>query len=128
MCSCEIERPLKTAGPPSWDLVRVLEHLRGPVYKPLASKPLKVVTMKTLFLLSLAMAKRVGELQARSCRVAFKGPDLSLYFLSLLLRPSWRGILFHVHSWLSPCRNLWEILPLHHLFLISASQISLCFA
>ena len=35
-----------------------------------------ILTMKTLFLLSLSTAKRVGELKALSYRVAFKGPDL----------------------------------------------------
>ena len=37
--------------------------------------------MKVLFLLSLATAKRVGELQAVSFRVAFQGDDLSLSYL-----------------------------------------------
>ena len=110
ICSFEIERPLKTIRPPSWVLVKVLEHFWGPVFKPLASKPLKIVTIKTLFLLSLATAKRVRELQALSCRVAFRSPDVSLsYLLSLWLRPSRRGILFHAPSWLSPCWNLWGI-------------------
>ena len=37
--------------------------------------------MKVLFLLLLAMAKRVGELLAFSCYVAFQGPDISLSYL-----------------------------------------------
>ena len=37
--------------------------------------------MKVSFLLALATAKRVGELQALSCRVAYHGPDLSLAYL-----------------------------------------------
>ena len=60
----EIERPLKPVGPPSCDLVKMLAHLRGPCYEPLASKPLKPLTMKILFLLSLAPIKQVGYLQA----------------------------------------------------------------
>ena len=32
-------------------------------------------------LLTLAMAKRVGELQALFCRIAYRGPDLSLAYL-----------------------------------------------
>ena len=79
--SFKIERPIKTIGPPSWDLIKVLEHLRGPVYEPLTSKPFKIVTIKTLFLLSLATAKGVGELQALSCRVAFSSSDISLSYL-----------------------------------------------
>ena len=45
---------------------------------PLASKPLKTLTIKTLFLLFLATAKRVGNFQAFSFCVAFKGSDISL--------------------------------------------------
>ena len=37
--------------------------------------------MKVLFLLSLAMAERVGEFQALSRCVAFRGPNLSLSYL-----------------------------------------------
>ena len=37
--------------------------------------------MKVAFLLTLATAKRVGELQALSCRVASRGPDMSLSYL-----------------------------------------------
>ena len=71
----ELERP---PGPPAWDLVKVLEFLRGPTFEPLHSCPIRVVTMKVLFLLSLTTAKRVGELQAIPCRVAFQGHNLSL--------------------------------------------------
>ena len=52
--SFETERSLRPVGPPSWDLVKVLDHFRCPFYEPLASKLLKVSTMKTLILLSLA--------------------------------------------------------------------------
>ena len=78
--SFEIERPIKSVGPPACNLYKVLEHLRGPVYEALVSKPLKILTIKTLFLLYLATAKMVGEIQALSCRVAFKGPDFSLSY------------------------------------------------
>ena len=81
ICSFELERPLQPVGLPTWDLVKVLEYLRGPVFQPLPSKPLCVVTMKALLLLSLATAKRVGVLHALSFRVAFQGPDLSLLYL-----------------------------------------------
>ena len=37
--------------------------------------------MKVAFLLALATAKRVGELQTLSCRVASRGPDISLAYL-----------------------------------------------
>ena len=79
--SCELERPLQPIGPPSWDLIKVLEYLLGPVFEPLPSKPLHIVTIKGLFLLSLATAKRVGELQALYFQVAFNGPDLKVYLV-----------------------------------------------
>ena len=44
-----IERPLRPVGPLSWDLVRVLDCLRGSSSVPLHSKPPWVVTMKSLF-------------------------------------------------------------------------------
>ena len=40
-----------------------------------------MVTMKVLFLLSLATAKHVSELQALSRLVAFQGSDISLSYL-----------------------------------------------
>ena len=80
--SFEIDRPRRPVGPPSWDLVKVLNYLRGSTFEPLSAKPLHLVTIKVAFLLALAMAKRVGELQALSCRVASHGPDLSLSYLT----------------------------------------------
>ena len=44
---------------------------------PLPSRDLCVVTMKGLFLLSLATAKHVSGLQALSRKVAFRGNDIS---------------------------------------------------
>ena len=49
----------------------MLSFLRGPTFEPLSSRPHWVVMMEVLFLLSLATAKRVAELQAVSFRVAF---------------------------------------------------------
>ena len=51
------------------------------MFEPLALKDLRTVTCKVLFLLSLATAKRVSELQALSCSVAFSGKDLLLSYL-----------------------------------------------
>ena len=76
--SFELERPRCPPGPPALDLVKVLEFLHGPTFEPLHSSLLPVVTMKVLFLLSLATVKRVGELQAISRRVAFRGHNLSI--------------------------------------------------
>ena len=79
ICSFELDRPLQPVWPPAWDLVKGLDYLHGPVFEPLPSKPRRVVTMKFLFLLSLATAKRVGELQDLLFRVAFQSPDLSFF-------------------------------------------------
>ena len=42
--------------------------------------------MKVSFLLALATAKRVDELQVLSCQVASHGPDMSLSYLLELWR------------------------------------------
>ena len=47
----------------------------------MASRDLCTVIMK-MFLLSLATAKRVGELQALSHSVAFQGNDISLSYVA----------------------------------------------
>ena len=52
-----LERPLRPVSPPAWDLVLVLSFLRGPAFESLSSRPLRVVMMRVLFLLSLATVK-----------------------------------------------------------------------
>ena len=79
--SFELERPPRSPNPPSWDLVKVLSILRGARFESLTSCDFQFLTMKLLFLLSLATAKRVSELHALSRRVAFQGKDLSLSYL-----------------------------------------------
>ena len=81
ICSFEIERPRRPMGPPSWDLVRVLTYLHGSTFESSTSKLLCLVTMKVAFLLALATAKRVGKIQALSCRVASHGPEILLAYL-----------------------------------------------
>ena len=76
--SFELERPTRSLNPPAWDLVKVLMYLRSSFFEPLHSRDLCTVTMKVLFLLSLATAKRVSELQALSCSVTFQSNDISL--------------------------------------------------
>ena len=71
--SFAIEPPRAPTIPPAWDLNIVLRHLISEAYEPLSSKPLRGVTMKVLFLVSLATVKRVGELHALSRKVAFRG-------------------------------------------------------
>ena len=49
--------------------------------EPLSRAPLRALTQKVLFLLALAMAKRVGELQALSPVVTFVGGDACLSYI-----------------------------------------------
>ena len=71
----------KVVSPPSWDLNKVLSSLMAPPFEPLNEASLRNVTKKTLFLLSLASVKRVGEIQALSSKIARQGIDLVLSFL-----------------------------------------------
>ena len=76
-----LERPLSSSRVPPWDLLVVLQFLRGPPFEPLASASLQALTQKVLFLVSLATACRVGELQAVSREVSFSGSDAYLSYL-----------------------------------------------
>ena len=66
-----VESPARSVTPPSWDLLKVLEYLKSPVFEPLHQSSLRDLTGKTLFLVALASAKRVSELQALSNCVLF---------------------------------------------------------
>ena len=79
--SFRIERPLLSSHFPPWDLLRVLSLLRGPPFKPLTSCLLRELTRKVLFLVALATARRIGELQAVSSSVSYSGEDLFLSYL-----------------------------------------------
>ena len=59
----------------------MLRHLRSSDYEPLESLSLRALTKKTLFLVALAIAKRVGELQALSRQVSFQGNALFVFYL-----------------------------------------------
>ena len=67
--------------PPAWDLSKVLTYLVSPAFEPLSQASFRALTLKTLFLLALATAKRVGELQALSSIVTFVGGDACLSYL-----------------------------------------------
>ena len=67
-CLESAERQLR---PPAWDLSMVLRYLNTSAFEPLFAAPLRALTRKVLFLLALATAKRVGELQALSAVVTF---------------------------------------------------------
>ena len=61
--------------PPAWDLSKVLTYLVSPAFEPLSQASFRSLTLKTLFLLALATAKRVDELQALSSIVTFVDGD-----------------------------------------------------
>ena len=63
----------------SWDLDKILEYLSGPPFEPLVDASFRNKTRKALFLLAMATAKRVGEIQAPSFSVSHQGDDLVLH-------------------------------------------------
>ena len=67
--------------PPSWDLSKVLRFLNSSAFEPLRDAPLRDLSKKVLFLLALATAKRVGELQALSRIVSFVDSDVCLSYV-----------------------------------------------
>ena len=73
-----VERVLR---PPAWDLSKVLQYLVTSAFEPLSLASFRALTLKTLFLLALATAKRVGELQALSSLVTFVGADACLSYI-----------------------------------------------
>ena len=62
--SFRVSAPSYPMHPPSWDLSKVLRFLISGAFEPLRDAPLRALSKKVLFLLALATAKRVGELQA----------------------------------------------------------------
>ena len=62
------ERSPKVKSIPSWDLGLVLLHLKGHPFEPIQKISLKLLTLKTVLLLSLASSKRVSELLALTFR------------------------------------------------------------
>ena len=72
------ERQLR---PPAWDLSMVLRFLNSSAFEPLSEASLRALSQKTLFLLALATAKRVGELQALSSVVSYVGSDACLSYV-----------------------------------------------
>ena len=79
--SFRIEHPLPSSWVPPWDLSQVLALLCGPPFEPLTSCSLRDLSHKVLFLVFLAIACRVGELQAVSSAVSFSGDDVFLSYL-----------------------------------------------
>ena len=59
--------------PPVWDVTLVLQSLTHAPYEPLRTSDERFLAQKTLFLLALASAKRIGELHALSHRISHSG-------------------------------------------------------
>ena len=64
--SFELSRPVSHSLSPKWDLSCVLWSLTKEPYEPMTSADLKFLTWKTVFLLTLASAKRRSEIHALS--------------------------------------------------------------
>ena len=67
--------------PPAWDLSTVLTYFVSPAFAPLSQAAFRALPLKTLVLLALATAKRVGELQALSSIVTFVAGDACLSYI-----------------------------------------------
>ena len=67
--------------PPAWDLSVVLRFLNSSAFEPLSEASLSALSQKSLFLVALATARRVGELQALSSVVTFVGSDACLTYV-----------------------------------------------
>ena len=79
--SFKVEAPCRAIRPPEWDLLNVLDYLRSSVFEPLTNASLRDLTRKTLFLVALATAKRVGELQAFSLFISFSSSAAGLSYV-----------------------------------------------
>ena len=81
LCSFKVEAPCRSVRPPSWGLEAVLRFLSSPVFEPISSCSLQDLTRKTLFLVALAMAKRVGEIQALLRVVSFSSSSAGVSYV-----------------------------------------------
>ena len=77
----KVEVSVRLVRPPPWDLEVVLRFLHSSTFEPLSSLSLHVLTKKALLLVSLATAKRVGELQALSRVVSFSSSGACLTYV-----------------------------------------------
>ena len=79
--SFRAEAPIRSVTPPAWNLLKVLEFLKSPVFEPLHQASLRDLTRKTLVLTALASAKRVSELQALSRTVSFSSSAAAVSYV-----------------------------------------------
>ena len=80
--SFRVSAPSCPLRPPSWDLAKVLRFLLSNAFEPLWEAPLRALTKKVPFLLALATTKRVGEIQALSRFVSFRGGHACLSYVA----------------------------------------------
>ena len=78
--SFRVEAPIRSVTP-AWNLLKVLEFLKSPVFEPLHQASLRDLTRKTLILTALASAKRVSELQALSRTVSFSSSAATVSYV-----------------------------------------------
>ena len=62
--SFQLERPLQRKVAPQWNVSLVLQALTKPPFEPIAKCELKLLTLKTVFLVALASGRRRSELHA----------------------------------------------------------------
>ena len=72
--------PRRTFTAPNWDLDIVLKALCLPPFEPLARANFRALSKKTIFLVALATAKRVSELQGLFHQVAYVQDDMMLAY------------------------------------------------
>ena len=78
--SFALERSRVRNPVPDWDLSLVLNCLLKDPFEPLERAPLKLLTWKTVFLISLASGKRRGEIHALSYKaVAWSADELTVF-------------------------------------------------
>ena len=80
---------MQSVRPPSWDLEEVLCYLCSSSFEPVSSLPLRFLMKKVLFLVSLATAKRVSELQALSKHVSFSYGACVTYVPEFVAKTKW---------------------------------------
>ena len=79
--SFRLEAPCCPLRPPAWDLAAVVTYLNSAAFDPLRLASLRNLMKKVLFLLALATAKHVGELQALSRLVSFIHADACVSYV-----------------------------------------------
>ena len=73
--------------PPAWDVALVLQSLTNQPYEPIRKAEERFLAQKTLFLIALASAKRLGELTP--CPTEYLMPRIGRRCLLVLFQTSW---------------------------------------